>query len=760
MQPSTQPTSKPSSGAAVRGGRVGGRAVVTINSVDALCTDATAHCEVTFSAAATPRVTAVSVVNGVANITGQGLVPPLRVWFGTVPASNATLRALDASGHTITVRPPAQTAGTVSVFVHTGLGNAENAWSFSYVKHVAIAGITASGTAGGSTAGGDVVVITGDGFSPTLLRNVVAFGTANGVVLAANYTRLVVSTPPNAAGKVDVTVTVVDPFFMGSVDYAKLAQGYTYATAATPVLTSVTPAAVHSGSTLTIAGTGFGVSGTAGNAVTIGGAACAVTVWTATQVTCTVGSTPAGVHNVQLVVGGAGLAKPSSSNLAVTVSLAVTTMQSFTVGPGGGAALTIAGAGFAPTAGPGSNSTNNVTVCGVNATVIRATSTSLTFAVPTLPTVTANDLYNTYESRALTPAAVYPASAAAAFDGLTSTKFWGCDVTADLGPWSVGVVSKIRFFPLFGDYAPWYSSVFAAANSTKGPWTTLYKVPSKGVLDGWNYQSLGVHEARLKPLPRYRYFKWSASNSDCQGMEIEYSGRRFTVNEGRACPVNVTVITPAQPPYTTTVTTSSLHVANVNVESTNIPVVHSIQPRYGTALGGDRVQITGQGFALGTGVANVTLNGMLCKVRAFNATFIACVTTPRRSIEPPSVGVLVGGMGLALVNDTSTCYFSYLDRWSQLTTWYNNEPPGEGDTVVVPKGQAILVDVSPPRLFLVLIQGEMTFDATVPHIAFNASYIAVLGGKLTIGTEAEPLRNKVTITLHGDRTTSIELPGT
>jgi hypothetical protein len=155
----------------------------------------------------------------------------------------------------------------------------------------------------------------------------------------------------------------------------------------------------------------------------------------------------------------------------------------------------------------------------------------------------------------------------------------------------------------------------------------------------------------------------------------------------------------------------------------------------------------------------VTLNGMLCKVRTFNATFIACVTTPRRSIEPPSVGVQVGGMGLALVNDTSTCYFSYLDRWSQLTTWYNNEPPGEGDTVVVPKGQSILVDVSPPRLFLVLIQGEMTFDATVPHIAFNASYIAVLGGKLTIGTEAEPLRNKVTITLHGDRTTSIELPG-
>ena len=107
---------------------------------------------------------------------------------------------------------------------------------------------------------------------------------------------------------------------------------------------------------------------------------------------------------------------------------------------------------------------------------------------------------------------------------------------------------------------------------------------------------------------------------------------------------------------------------------------------------------------MGSGVENVTLNGQPCKVRSFNATVIHCITGRRSFISPPSVQVLVQGVGLALVNDTSSTYFSYLDRWSDLTTWLNNEPPGVGDTVIVPQGQAILVDVSPPRLKLVLVQ--------------------------------------------------------
>jgi hypothetical protein len=64
--------------------------------------------------------------------------------------------------------------------------------------------------------------------------------------------------------------------------------------------------------------------------------------------------------------------------------------------------------------------------------------------------------------------------------------------------------------------------------------------------------------------------------------------------------------------------------------------------------------------------------------------------------------------------------FWYIDLWSARTTWGGNLPPtGCGDytlnqdctdSVVIPEGQVILLDISPPRLFLLLIQGTLIFD--------------------------------------------------
>ncbi len=38
------------------------------------------------------------------------------------------------------------------------------------------------------------------------------------------------------------------------------------------------------------------------------------------------------------------------------------------------------------------------------------------------------------------------------------------------------------------------------------------------------------------------------------------------------------------------------------------------------------------------------------------------------------------------------------------------------DTVVIPAGQTVLLDVSPPRLFLVLIEGTLIFDRRDIHL--------------------------------------------
>jgi hypothetical protein len=61
--------------------------------------------------------------------------------------------------------------------------------------------------------------------------------------------------------------------------------------------------------------------------------------------------------------------------------------------------------------------------------------------------------------------------------------------------------------------------------------------------------------------------------------------------------------------------------------------------------------------------------------------------------------------------------------------------------------QTILLDVSPPRLFLILIQGTLIFHRKDLHL--QAVYILVKGGTLQIGTEAEPFEQQATITLYG-----------
>ena len=60
------------------------------------------------------------------------------------------------------------------------------------------------------------------------------------------------------------------------------------------------------------------------------------------------------------------------------------------------------------------------------------------------------------------------------------------------------------------------------------------------------------------------------------------------------------------------------------------------------------------------------------------------------------------GSGTAVVNASAS--FEYIDLWSSRTTWGGGPPPGRGDTVWIPVVQKVLLDVSPPRLYLIVVQ--------------------------------------------------------
>src|SRR5271170_4383384 len=117
--------------------------------------------------------------------------------------------------------------------------------------------------------------------------------------------------------------------------------------------------------------------------------------------------------------------------------------------------------------------------------------------------------------------------------------------------------------------------------------------------------------------------------------------------------------------------------------------------------------------------------------------------------------------------------------WSNPATWPDGKVPRAGDTVTIEKGKDVLLDVNPPSLGGLRIEGKLSFSDKADIELTTESII--VHGELEIGTEAKSHTRKATITLtdnvpgndrgimiaggtlnlHGDRTNSwTKLAGT
>lgn len=72
--------------------------------------------------------------------------------------------------------------------------------------------------------------------------------------------------------------------------------------------------------------------------------------------------------------------------------------------------------------------------------------------------------------------------------------------------------------------------------------------------------------------------------------------------------------------------------------------------------------------------------------------------------------------------------YLYLDRWSEQSTWGGEAIPREGDSVYVPKGMTLLVDVaSTPILDSIIVEGKIKF-ADEQDMTLDARYFLVING--------------------------------
>jgi cell migration-inducing and hyaluronan-binding protein len=121
------------------------------------------------------------------------------------------------------------------------------------------------------------------------------------------------------------------------------------------------------------------------------------------------------------------------------------------------------------------------------------------------------------------------------------------------------------------------------------------------------------------------------------------------------------------------------------------------------------------------------------------------VTTRHRSFVLASLLPACLLVGASAVVQAQNAGSPAAGRWSDPATWPDRKVPAAGDKVTIERGQEVLLDVSPPALGGLLIQGTLSF-ADTSDLELTTEWIMV-HGELAIGSAASPFTHQATITL-------------
>src|SRR5687768_12965744 len=106
---------------------------------------------------------------------------------------------------------------------------------------------------------------------------------------------------------------------------------------------------------------------------------------------------------------------------------------------------------------------------------------------------------------------------------------------------------------------------------------------------------------------------------------------------------------------------------------------------------------------------------------------------------------LLGGVFAVAQAQTAGAPAATPTKWSDPNTWPNRKVPVAGDKVIIARDKEVILDVSPPALGGLSIDGKLTF-ANDADLELTTEWI-MLHGELAIGSEASPHTRDATITL-------------
>ena len=123
--------------------------------------------------------------------------------------------------------------------------------------------------------------------------------------------------------------------------------------------------------------------------------------------------------------------------------------------------------------------------------------------------------------------------------------------------------------------------------------------------------------------------------------------------------------------------------------------------------GGTEITFTGENLVTDPSLIKVIIDGIVCPVSAASTTSITCVSGKRPGLVSTSLQIYIEGRGLI---SNRGIVFRYVNMWSADSTWGGEFAPLEGESVYIPAGLNLLVDIDQtPVLNAVLVEGGLVF---------------------------------------------------
>lgn len=597
----------------------------------------------------------------------------------------------------------------------------------------------------GASIGGDQITINGNGFD--LDAATVKVGTVVCNIIAITNKQISCWFENLASYSTGYVVNVTQN---GSTMTCSTCKYTTSTSSLQPKITSISPTSFTNSDSvqLTIGGTLLGTIGTVtgqliskSNPKKIYTGVFAVDGAT---MTWTFSSVPAGDYKLIHKIADVGFALISSSIPAISVAFsdADFTADIVQVSFAGGYSYSLTGKGLLDLTELPSSA---VKVCGISVKVTQSSYGSMTFEVPPLITEASNTLFKLASDGVIAPNAITTLdnSASQGFvnDGNFSTYFSSssnnCWIKYDYGDKFKAHVSMIKLFPYVMDSASLVGGKLEGSNDDTN-WTTLVTI-TKDIVTNWNSY---VPSADVATPWNYRYIRFFGNK--CRIAELNVHGIVYREGgDGTSDKCDVEIIVNSK---------TLLLTEKIEYRSDKTPSITSITPSLGSTAGGSEVIITGTGFD--PAIDSIKFDDIPCVINIAESTTtsLKCITGPRPTFVPSTVKLSTAS-GLASPKGK---VFLYIDRWSDEQTWFGESFPREGDSVYVPVGQNLLIDVTPPKIYALIIEGSTVWDDSADY-QFDASFIVVRGGSLQIGTKENPHTHKLTITLHGKYETN-QLP--